>query len=96
MLAREAAVLLREKALIGRENGLRAASEAVKEGEARLAAARLAFERESVDNDRENIKPEEMERLLRAASRPSLVPRRPLDERRARLDDVLAGVRPSR
>ena len=84
LLAREAAVLQREKNLIVKENNLRAASEALKEGEARLAAARLAFERESADSDRENVRPGEMEALVRAASRPSMVPRRPLDDRRAR------------
>lgn len=84
LLAREAAVLLREKALLSRENSLRAASEAVKEGESRLAAARFAFEKEKEEADRENQRPGEADALARVASRPSLVPRRPLDERRAR------------
>lgn len=84
LLAREAAVLLREKALLGRENSLRAASEAVKQGETRLALARLSFEKEMADADRENQRPGEAEALARVASRPSLVPRRPLDERRSR------------
>ncbi|GAA5864111.1 hypothetical protein JCM1840_000705 [Sporobolomyces johnsonii] len=91
LLAREAAVLAREQAVLVRENNVRAAADAVKEAEARLAEgeARFAAQRAmQAMADRENLRPGvgpvDAEVVARVASRPSLVPRRPLvDERRA-------------
>jgi uncharacterized protein (DUF3084 family) len=86
LLAREAAVLQREKAVLARENAVRAGTEALKEGEARLAAAMIAksMYREASEQNRENQRPGEAVVLARVASRPSMVPRRPFDERRSR------------
>ncbi|KDE06769.1 NEK protein kinase [Microbotryum lychnidis-dioicae p1A1 Lamole] len=96
ILAREAAVLQREKNVLHREAMARQAAEQIKEGEmalaARIAAANQAAQQtnggcdDDLSNERENQRPVggiEPEVFKRVASRPSLVPRRPLDERRA-------------
>ncbi|SCZ89469.1 BZ3500_MvSof-1268-A1-R1_Chr9g10420 [Microbotryum saponariae] len=96
LLAREAAVLQREKNVLHREAMARQAAEQIKEGEmalaARIAAANQAAQQmnggcdDDLSNERENQRPVggiEPEVFKRVASRPSLVPRRPLDERRA-------------
>lgn len=76
LLARENAVLLREQAILGRENALRAGIEALN------TRAMMNHELEM-----ENARPRGSagdDLLARVASRPSMVPRRPLEERRAR------------
>jgi hypothetical protein len=93
ILEREAAVLAREQAVLSRENAIRSAQEAVKENEARLSAAWSAHRSQVAQQqmqsmqlqERENVRPVEPETMARVASRPSMVPRRPLgDDRRAR------------
>lgn len=72
LLAREASVLAREKAVTAKEIRMRAASEELREAQARANA---------VLEDRENMSPDG-DVLARVASRPSMVPRRPLEDRR--------------
>ena len=97
-LAREAAVLAREQAVCTRENAVRAAQDNVKDSEAKLTQAWALYRmqlQQAYQAERENIKPHqnhqlpnlptvEPEVVARVASRPSMVPRRPLDERRSR------------
>ncbi|BGP00276.1 hypothetical protein NBRC10513v2_004501 [Rhodotorula toruloides] len=93
VLARESAVLAREQAILARENALRSAQEGVKDQEAKLAQAWAAHraqvyhhQQQREQAERENIRPPvqgvEPEVVARVASRPSMVPRRPLDDRR--------------
>ncbi|GEM07962.1 G2-specific protein kinase [Rhodotorula toruloides] len=93
VLARESAVLAREQAILTRENALRSAQEGVKDQEAKLAQAWAAHraqvyhhQQQREQAERENIRPPvqgvEPEVVARVASRPSMVPRRPLDDRR--------------
>lgn len=98
LLAREAAVLAREQAVCTRENAVRAAQDNVKDSEAKLTQAWALYRmqlQQAYQAERENIKPQqnhqlpnlptvEPEVVARVASRPSMVPRRPLDERRSR------------
>ncbi|GAA6009188.1 hypothetical protein JCM10207_004299 [Rhodosporidiobolus poonsookiae] len=98
VLERESAVLAREQAILAREEAVARTQNALKESEQRLAAA-WAAHRATVQahmhasqqqlahgQERENVKPVqvvEAEAMARVASRPSMVPRRPLaDERR--------------
>lgn len=88
LLARESAVLSRERAVLMRENSVRAGAEALKQERInwneRLDDSRL--------EERENERPREGSHssnsateddvIARVASRPSMVPRRPLEERR--------------
>ncbi|KAG0663855.1 G2-specific serine/threonine protein kinase [Rhodotorula mucilaginosa] len=97
LLAREAAVLAREQAVCTRENAVRAAQDNVKDSEAKLTQAWALYRmqlQQAYQAERENIKPHqnhqlpnlptvEPEVVARVASRPSMVPRRPLDERRS-------------
>lgn len=93
ILEREATVLAREQAVLSRENAVRSAQEAVKDNESKLAAAWSAHRSQVAQQqmqqmqlqERENVRPVEPEVIARVASRPSMVPRRPLgDDRRAR------------
>ncbi|GAA5979101.1 hypothetical protein JCM11641_004973 [Rhodosporidiobolus odoratus] len=100
VLEREAAVLAREQAVLARENAIRSAQEALKDNEGKLAAAVAAHRAQvahaqMMQQERENVRPSligigvvggavEPEVIARVASRPSMVPRRPLgDDRRA-------------
>ncbi|GAA6005558.1 uncharacterized protein JCM10292_006697 [Rhodotorula paludigena] len=90
LLAREAAVLSREQSVHLRETAVHSAQEATKEAEAKLAQA-WAVHRAQVyqaqQAERENVRPPvqgvEPEVVARVASRPSMVPRPPLNERRS-------------
>ncbi|BGP17029.1 hypothetical protein JCM10213_000335 [Rhodosporidiobolus nylandii] len=92
VLEREAEVLAREQAVLQRENAVRAAQERAKDSETKLAAAWAAHRAQVANSqmmqqERENARPAssaiEPEVIVRVASRPSMVPRRPLgDERR--------------
>lgn len=84
LLAREGAVLLREQSVLARENNVRANIEAFKDAHAKAAQqAREASHELEPENARPRGSAGE-DVLARVASRPSLVPRRPLEERRAR------------
>lgn len=99
LLAREAAVLAREQAVCSRENAVRAAQDNVKDSEAKLTQAWALYRmqlQQAYQAERENIRPASQQQQLptlptvepevvaRVASRPSMVPRRPFDERRSR------------
>lgn len=88
LMAREATVLGRERAVLMRENSVRAGAEALRND-------RLHWAEETRRDERENERPRETssssgtsttgseeELLARVAGRPSMVPRRPLEERR--------------
>ncbi|BGP56148.1 hypothetical protein JCM8202_005916 [Rhodotorula sphaerocarpa] len=98
LLAREAAVLAREQAVCSRENAVRAAQDNVKDSEAKLTQAWALYRmqlQQAYQAERENIRPASQQQQLptlptvepevvaRVASRPSMVPRRPFDERRS-------------
>lgn len=80
---REAAVLAREKVVLTREMDLKSRIEAFDNAQAAFAAHQQA--RRSSTGDRENQRPSDQapdDVVARVASRPSLVPRRPLGEER--------------
>lgn len=85
LLIREAAVQQREKSIVARESALALATSALRREEAQIALLRSELAREATDHDRENLHPlSDTAVLARVASRPSLVPRRPLEDRRER------------
>ncbi|KAM0748632.1 hypothetical protein T439DRAFT_69002 [Meredithblackwellia eburnea MCA 4105] len=91
-MSREAAVLLREQAVLARETTLRAGMEALKDAQLKVAQAQaqaLAQQQQQhqFELETENARPRlsgDQDVMARVASRPSMVPRRPLvEERRA-------------
>lgn len=94
LMAREATVLGRERAVLMRENSVRAGAEALRND-------RLHWAEETRRDERENERPRETssssgtsttgseeELLARVAGRPSMVPRRPLEERRISISNL--------
>lgn len=85
LLSREAAVLQREKSLVARESALALATAALKREEAQMTMLRADLARGPNDQNQENLRPlGDAKILARVASRPSMVPRRPLEDRQER------------